>query len=169
MIMDISLNCNSSPFLFRYPRGSGCEDFNNLDKIQIGKGKYLSKITKNYKNKKIAIISIGDVTKEAFKAYNILKDEDIEITLFDAIFLNPIDRDEIINISKRHDIIITLECESFGGLGSAINEIVKNKVTVKNLHLPHKFIEHSTAEKIKQKYDLDYNGIVKIIRQTIQN
>ena len=147
----------------RYPRGSGLGTAINkhLDDIKLGKSKTL------ISGKKIAILAFGPVLNNCIDIAN-----DLNATLVDMRFIKPIDESIIKQLSKTHDLIVTVEDNTIcGGAGSAVLEILsKNKIVMPTLILgiPDKFVDHGSQEEIYKQCGLDkdsiFNKIVKSLK-----
>jgi 1-deoxy-D-xylulose-5-phosphate synthase len=147
----------------RYPRGSGLGSAINkhLDDIKLGKSKTL------ISGKKIAILAFGPVLNNCIDIAN-----DLNATLVDMRFIKPIDESIIKQLSKKHDLIVTVEDNTIcGGAGSAVLEILsKNKIVMPTLILgiPDKFVDHGSQEEIYKQCGLDKNSIFNKIVKSLK-
>ena len=149
----------------RYPRGAGvgATETKEMTMLPIGKGNIIRKNQqKDKKAPKVAILSFGTLLKQADIAA-----ESIDATVVDMRFVKPLDEELIKELSKTHDLLVTLEENVLmGGAGSAVNEfILQNKLSVQvlNLGLPDRYIHHGTQESLLCQLGLDANGIKKSI------
>lgn len=132
--------------------------------FEIGKGNIL------HKGKKVAIIACGIMVNEALQAYELLKEEGIEVTIVDMHTIKPIDAELIIELSKEHDVIITAEEHSvIGGLGSAVSEVLSQYAPTKQVMIGIKdsFGESGTPDALMEKYHLLAKDIVKAVKENI--
>lgn len=140
------------PVTIRYPRGPADISDEEIDFIEIGKGKMI------LEGKDAAIIAIGTAVNSAIKSAEILKSKNIEVTVFNALFVKPLDVENIRKILINHPIIFTLEENTVkGGFGSAILELSADlgiNKPIKILGLPDKFIEHGPVSLLKEIYGL---------------
>ena len=147
----------------RYPRGNGLGTAinKNLDDIKLGKSKTL------ISGKKIAILAFGPVLNNCIDIAN-----DLNATLVDMRFIKPIDESIIKQLSKTHDLIVTVEDNTIcGGAGSAVLEILsKNKIVMPTLILgiPDKFVDHGSQEEIYKQCGLDKNSIFNKIVKSLK-
>lgn len=147
----------------RYPRGSGLRTAINkhLDDIKLGKSKTL------ISGKKIAILAFGPVLNNCIDIAN-----ELNATLVDMRFIKPIDESIIKQLSKTHDLIVTVEDNTIcGGAGSAVLEILsKNKIVMPTLILgiPDKFVDHGSQEEIYKQCGLDKNSIFNKIVKSLK-
>lgn len=150
------------PIAFRYPRGSGVGvNIESPHLLPIGKGRVI------LEGNDIAIISVGTRLSEAMKAAKILNENhNINITVVDAMFVKPIDKDLIRQVVKNHSLTITVEENSIGGFASQFNDFILNNDlhknrTIKNLHLPDAFLDQAKMNKMYEIANLNASAIVK--------
>jgi len=142
----------------RYPRGSGTgiDAGNDLDSIEIGKG------VVRRQGEKIALLAFGSLVSNAT-----IVAEAINATLVDMRFVKPIDEQLIIELSKTHSQLITLEENAIaGGAGSAVSEFLASQniqIPIKHLGIHDEFIEHGDHADLLEKCGLDVEGIKKQI------
>lgn len=165
-IMHSSLDW-TGPLAIRYPRGkSDTAEWNSPFKpIEIGKSR---KLTVN-KNARIAVLSIGPVGYDVFKAIEILKKDDIAVDHFDMIWIKPLDIIALKEIADRYDAIITVEDGvKKGGFGSAVEEwLTENKYTVRvvTLGIPDAWVFQGSVAELKHDCGYDCDGIADAVRK----
>lgn len=150
------------PCYVRLERGGEQQVFTKDEKFVIGKLKELRK------GSYIAIIAIGTVINEALKAADDLKHQNKNISVYSVYSLKPLDKQEILNIAKKHKYIITIEEHQIvGGLGSTISEIVaENGIGIKviRLGLHDEFTSIvGNQEYLRKVYNMDTESIKKRI------
>lgn len=157
------------PAAIRYPRGTAYfpEEKSTINFIEIGKGTFLKE------GKDVAVIAVGPLVYEALKAADIVKDKGVNLTVFNARFIKPLDEAAIKEIALKHDMIFTLEENTIsGGLGSAVLELLsklgQNKKT-KLLGIPDVFVEHGSPSILKELYGLTTDGIANEIVKALSN
>ncbi len=157
--MAVQLN---TPAAIRYPRANIPEDSLNNDckPIEMGKGEILREGLDG------AIIAYGAMVYPSLECARMLMEKGIDITVMNARFVKPLDKDLIIKIVEDHQLVITVEDHAeAGGFGSAILELlVDNGVNTKNIHkmgIPDKFIEQGSRDIILKTLNLDAEGIYK--------
>ena len=81
----------------------------------------------------LAIIGCGSILNEALIAANELENHGISCKILNMHTIKPIDKEAIIEIAQRNNLIITLEEHNIiGGLGSAVCEIIaEHELSVK--------------------------------------
>ena len=135
-------------------------------KFVIGKGLVLNK------GKKICIISTGMQTSIALNAIKHLKKIKINPTLIHMPSIKPIDKNLIINQSKKHNVIITFEDHNiYGGLGSAVCEVTSERYPIKVIRMGIKDKKGTSGEvnKLLKKYGIDENGLIKKVLKLKKN
>lgn len=145
------------PIAIRYPRGRGVTlDWKQpFSKIEIGKGHQLKK------GKKIAILSIGTISKNVSEAI-----VDLDVSYYDMRFVKPLDENLLHTIFKTHETIITVEDHVVkGGFGTAILEFASEKNyhnSIKILGVPDEFVEHGSVGELQKLAGLDSTGLKKV-------
>jgi 1-deoxy-D-xylulose-5-phosphate synthase len=141
------------PAAVRYPRGAAVgETTQAMQTIPIGK----AQIRRNGKG--VAILAFGAMLKPALEAA-----EPVDATVVNMRFVKPLDLDVLQEMSKSHDLIVTVEeHQIMGGAGAAVCEALarlnaKNRILL--LGLPDRFIDHGDPGKLLASVGLDAEGI----------
>ncbi|TQV73854.1 1-deoxy-D-xylulose-5-phosphate synthase [Aliikangiella marina] len=149
----------NGPAAVRYPRGAGIgiDAGTDLSTIEIGKG-----LVKR-EGEKIALLVFGSLLPVAAEVA-----EELNATLVDMRFVKPLDEALVLHLAQSHERLITLEENAIaGGAGSAVNEFLnlsKANVSVLNLGIPDRFIEHGDPNDLLSRCGLDKAGILKSIQ-----
>ncbi len=160
----------NGPSAVRYPRGNG--EGVKLDKdfkaIEIGK----SEILRNGGD--IAILAIGNTVYPSLDAASILMNNGIAAAVVNMRFVKPIDRDIIIELSKKTGAIVTVEENVLqGGFGSAVLEVLEEEgltnINVKRIGIPDTFVEHGAPQILREKYKLTPDGIASAISEFLKD
>lgn len=81
------------------------------------------KLVKCLEGKQVCIIATGLMVSESIKAAEILKEKGVEAAVYNMHTIKPLDKDELKNIFKEYDLIVTVEEHNvIGGMGSAVAE-----------------------------------------------
>ncbi|HAT73584.1 MAG: 1-deoxy-D-xylulose-5-phosphate synthase [Candidatus Moranbacteria bacterium GW2011_GWF2_36_839] len=153
---------HKGPAVVRYPRGGGSGKYNQekYNKLEIGKAKIIRS------GKKLAILSFGTLLENCKKTTEVL-----DATLVDMRFVKPLDEEMLKNLSQTHKYFVTIEDNVIaGGAGSAVNEFLAKenlKVSIRNIGLPDKFLEHGTREELLKEVGLDEDGILESVKSFI--
>lgn len=163
-LMYTSVYDNNSPFVIRYPRGQGekIDWQNNMEIIPIGKGRKLKE------GKDIALLSIGTIGNTATKAIDKAKTEGLDVAHYDMLFLKPIDRELLEEVTNKFKQIITVENGTVnGGMGSAIIEYLaengKTDIQVFRMGIKDEFITHGSIKELHKIVGIDEDGIYQQI------
>ena len=154
---------HKGPAAVRYPRGNGPgEDIiKDAEKIEIGKARLIKE-----ENSKIAILSFGSVLDIASEV-----SEKLKTSLFDMRFVKPLDEKALIEISKKYDLLVTIEENVIaGGAGSAVNEFIHSNslnVDLLNVGIPDSFPIIGSPNDQKDSYGLNAESIIKRIKTKI--
>ena len=132
-----------------------------MSALPIGKGQIVRE------GSKLAIFSFGHLLPDALAAA-----EQLNATVVDMRFIKPLDEELITRIISTHNKIITLEENAvMGGAGSAVNEFIAINdltVSIKNMGLPDRFIQHGNTLDLKEDIALNLEGIVLAGKQLLQ-
>ena len=169
LMFTAQLEKNKFPFVIRYPRGESTQAKSDIhfEEMQIGKGKCLQKA------KDIAIVGIGTATNLAKKANEELQKQGINVSIYDMIFLKPLDKELLHEIFSNHKHIITIEDNTIiGGLGTALLEFMSDNnysASLKRLGIPDRFVEHGSQEELICECGYSWEDIVKDIKNYLTN
>lgn len=148
-----------APVAVRYPRGGGIGVVPDaeMQAIEIGKAETLRK------GKKTAILLFGSLLDVAEEVTNRL-----DASLVNMRFIKPLDEDVVLEMSRHHDLLVTLEDNVLmGGAGSAVNECLQLQgvqIPVLNLGLPDEYIEHASREQQLAACGLSVEGVIQQIQ-----
>jgi 1-deoxy-D-xylulose-5-phosphate synthase len=146
----------------RYPRGDGVgvELPERGIPLEIGKGRVLRE------GSRIAILSLGTRLAEALKAAEDLAARGLPTTVADARFAKPLDRELVLRLAKKHELLITIEEGSIGGFGSHVLALLAESgaldsgLKVRAMSLPDVFLDHDKPDRLYAKAGLDAKAIV---------
>jgi len=155
--------CFPGPAAVRYPRGAGPghPERQKMTILPIGVAELVRE------GRQIAILAFGTMLHPSLKAGN-----DLEATVVNMRFVKPLDRELIIELSKSHKLLVTVEENVvMGGAGSGVNELLQSEnitMATLNLGLPDRHIEHGSSTETLAACGLDASGIRHAIRKRIQ-
>ena len=151
---------DQGPWVIRYPRGRGVMDDWRcpLEAIEVGKGRKLKD------GKGTAVLSIGHIGNNVAEAV-----KDTDVAHYDMRFLKPIDTALLDEVGSTYDRVITVEDGvRDGGLGSAVLEYFADKgytAKVTRIGMPtDTFVEHGTIAELQKLYNMDAEGIKRVIK-----
>jgi len=150
---------HDGPAAVRYPRGSGpnARIEKAMEALPIGKG------VVRRQGRGVAILSFGALLPAVMEAAT-----DLNATVADMRFVKPLDTALIDALCANHALIVTVEENTLqGGAGSAVNEhLVAQQldVSILNLGLPDRYLEHGSPAQMRGEAGLDAAGIEQAIR-----
>jgi 1-deoxy-D-xylulose-5-phosphate synthase len=101
------------------------------------------------------------------KAADMLAAQGLSTTVADARFAKPLDSDLILELSRHHELLITIEEAAIGGFGAHVLQFLAEKgaleqpgFKVRSMVLPDVFIDQDSPAAMYARAGLDANGIV---------
>jgi 1-deoxy-D-xylulose-5-phosphate synthase len=111
---------------------------------------------------RVAILAFGTLLGSALDVA-----QELDATVVNMRFVKPLDENIVLEMARRHDLLVTLEENSLaGGAGSAVHECLARRhlqVPLLQLGLPDRFIEHGTRDEALRDAGLDRDGICQAI------
>ncbi len=169
------------PVLIRYPRGGENNIWKSVSieptKIELGEIEILEN------GEDFTIIAIGKMVARCYELAQELKKEGINVTVINARFLKPLNKDKIWEQIKRTRKVITVEDGTcIGGLGSVVESIIVEKqglekikrfksverISFRKFAYPDEFIKQGTCREIEKKYNLDKESIKNYIVENVK-
>ena len=137
---------DEGPIAFRYPRGEGVgvEMPDRGVPLAIGKGRVVRE------GGQVAILSFGTRLAEAMTAAEALDARGVSVTVADARFAKPLDRDLILQLARDHAALITIEEGVIGGFGSHVAQLLFEEgmmdgaLKFRSMVLPDTFIDQAS-------------------------
>lgn len=165
-MLEFAVDLNK-PVLIRYPRGGEDISFEECEKIENGK----AEILKNGND--VTIIAIGKMVSKAIKVAEELEKEGISVTVINARFLKPFDKETILKSIVGSKTVATIEDGTIvAGLGDQVEHLLfENKIDVnfEKFAYPDEFVKHGSVDQIEEKYGLDVGSIVKCLKNQEKN
>ena len=149
----------NAPCTVRYPRGTGPGTplDKTLNDIPIGKGEI------RRRGKAVALLAFGTMLAPALEAAKVL-----DATVANMRFVKPIDRELILELSREHSLLVSIEENvSIGGAGSEVARVLENTRSATafvRIGLPDRFIEHGDQTRLLRESGLDKDGIIHTVR-----
>jgi 1-deoxy-D-xylulose-5-phosphate synthase len=148
------------PAAVRYPRGRGPgerPDAEPFMPLQLGKAQVLRE------GQGIAILAWGSMVESCRSVA-----EELGASLVNMRFVKPLDEDLVERMAERHELLVTVEENAVqGGAGSAVNELLNRRqvnVSVLNIGIPDRYIEHGGRDDCLAAAGLDRGGILRQIQ-----
>jgi transketolase len=126
-------------------------------------------VIRHSKDDKVCIIAAGITLFEALKAYDVIAQEKISVSVIDAYSIQPLPGHEIARVVKKSgNRVITVEDHyPAGGLGEAVAMALINEgVTLRRLAVNH-MPRSGTPEELLAYEEINAEAIVKAIKELI--
>lgn len=152
------------PIAIRYPRGEAYDGLKEYrEPIVCGRAEWI------YRERDIALFAVGSMVKTAEQVREKLKADGLRVSLINARFVKPIDREAVLEACKEHRLIVTLEENvAAGGYGEKVLSLLSQEqleVDYLQVALPDAYIEHGNVEKLKSEIGMDADSICRNIRE----
>ena len=161
---------DSGPIAVRYPRGNGTgvalPEVPQL--LEIGKGRIVRE------GKTVAILSLGTRLAEALKAADTLEAKGLSTTVADLRFAKPLDEALIRKLLTTHEVALTIEENSIGGLGAHVLTMASDQglidagLKLRTLRLPDTFQDQDKPELQYAQAGLDADAIVETVLKALR-
>ncbi|MGB3795877.1 MAG: 1-deoxy-D-xylulose-5-phosphate synthase [Alteraurantiacibacter sp.] len=165
---------DEGPIAFRYPRGNGVgvEMPETPQKLEIGKGRI---VRGDESGGKVAILSLGARLGEARKAADQLEAKGLATTVADMRFAKPLDEEMIRKLAATHDVLVTVEEASIGGLGAHVLTMASDEglldggLKIRTMRLPDIFLDHDDPMKQYDEAGLNAPQIVDKVLSALRH
>ncbi len=161
---------DSGPIAVRYPRGEGrgVPLPDRPQQLEIGKGRIIRE------GKTVAILSLGTRLEEAEKAADELEAKGLSTSVADLRFAKPLDEELIRKLLTTHEVAVTIEEASIGGLGAHVLTLASDEglvdagLKVRTMRLPDQFLDHDKPEKQYDEARLNAPHIVETVLKALR-
>jgi 1-deoxy-D-xylulose-5-phosphate synthase len=162
---------DEGPIAFRYPRGAGTGVPlpETPERLPIGKGRIVRQ------GSKVALLSLGTRLAEALKAADQLDAKGLPTTVADLRFAKPLDSELIRKLMTTHEVVVTIEEGSIGGLGAHVLTLASDEgvtdtgLKIRTLRLPDMFIDQDTPERQYDEAHLNAPHIVETVLSALRH
>jgi 1-deoxy-D-xylulose-5-phosphate synthase len=161
---------DSGPIAVRYPRGEGrgVPLPAQPEALEIGKGRIIRE------GKKVVILSLGTRLAEAEKAADQLDAKGLSTTVADLRFAKPLDSELIRKLMTTHEVVVTIEEASIGGLGAHVLTLASDEglldagLKIRTMRLPDVFQDQDKPEKQYDEARLNAPHIVETVLKALR-
>jgi 1-deoxy-D-xylulose-5-phosphate synthase len=162
---------DSGPIAVRYPRGNGTGVAlpEMAQRLEIGKGRIVRS------GHKVAILSLGTRLAEALKAADALEAKGLSTTVADLRFAKPLDEELIRKLLTSHEVAVTIEEASIGGLGAHVLTLASDTglidagLKLRTMRLPDAFQDQDKPELQYAEAGLDADAIVETVLKALRH
>jgi 1-deoxy-D-xylulose-5-phosphate synthase len=160
---------DEGPIALRFPRGEGTGVALPArgELLEIGRGRVLRE------GEDVAILSLGTRLEAALAAADRLALSGIGVTVADARFAKPFDRELVEQLARHHQLVVTIEEGAMGGFGAHILQFLANDgllrpgLEIRSMTLPDIFQDHDDPAKQYATAGLDADSIFDLIAARI--
>lgn len=163
-LLETAVSFSEYPTVIRYPRGAGPADLPAPpDEVLPGCGQLLRE------GSKLAIVACGITVWAALQAAGMLREEGIEVAVYDPVWLKPAPEEEILLLAKRCGRVLTTEDGSVrGGFGGYLASLLSREgVRVASVGIPDAFQPHASRSSLLASAGLDPEGIARAARRLL--
>ena len=162
---------DSGPIAFRYPRGNGTGALLPAvpERLEIGKGRIVRE------GSKVALLALGTRLTEALKAADQLDAKGLSTTVADLRFAKPLDEALIRRLIASHDVVVTIEEGSIGGLGAHVLTMASDQgltdagLRIRTMRLPDVFQDQDAPDKQYDAAGLNAPQIVDTVLKALRH
>lgn len=162
---------DSGPIAFRYPRGGGIGTPlpATPERLEIGKGRMVRE------GKKIAILSLGTRLAEAERAADELEARGLSTSVADLRFAKPLDEALIRRLLTTHEVCVTIEEGSVGGMGAHVLTLASDLglidagLKLRTMRLPDLFQDQDAPDKQYDAARLNAPHIVETVLSALRH
>ncbi len=161
---------DDGPIAVRYPRGNGTGVGIPAvpERLAIGRGRVVRE------GKSVAILSLGTRLEEAMKAAEELEAKGLSTTVADLRFAKPLDEALIRRLLTTHEVAVTVEEASIGGLGAHVLTMASDQglidagLKLRTMRMPDVFQDQDKPEKQMEEAGLDAGAIVDTVLKALR-
>ncbi|MEZ6140744.1 MAG: 1-deoxy-D-xylulose-5-phosphate synthase [Zavarzinella sp.] len=151
------------PISMRYPKANLEQIDRTVSPIELGKAEVISEGDDGL------FLVYGAFLPSVMRAVEALREEGLELTVVNARFVKPLDRQTILPLIQKLPFVITVEeGTTEGGFGSAVLEAANDaRISthhIQRLGIPDRFIEHAERGELLADLGLDTSGFCKTAR-----
>ncbi len=160
---------HDGPVTVRYPRGNGYGVAldQNFAALPLGKSEVLRVGGDG------VIFALGTMVYPALAAADMLAGEGVRVSVVNARFVKPLDREMIVSLAGKTGFLVTVEENALaGGFGTAILELLEEEglygINVLRLGFPDTYVEQGEQGELRSMYGLDAEGIAAAVRKRMK-
>ncbi|MCW5940439.1 MAG: 1-deoxy-D-xylulose-5-phosphate synthase [Fimbriimonadaceae bacterium] len=163
---------SSGPIAMRYPRGAAQDVLpEGRTPIRFGQAEVLGVPPGGGDGKPtIAIIALGSMVSEAWRAAQSLAEEGVRASVVNARWAKPLDAETLARVAEECGSLVTVEENvRIGGFGQQVRDALAErglgKVPIEIVALPDEFVEHGAQPIIREECGLSADALVRVCRR----
>lgn len=160
---------DTGPSAIRFPRGSveGVDMSANDEPLEIGKGRLIRR------GCDALLVAVGSMVGLAGDAAEILALAGIEVGVFDARFVKPLDCEAIASLVPPAGAVFTIEENvASGGLGDAVTRCLETRRTpgtVRRIAIGDRFVPHGERRSLLDETGLSAERIAATVKRVLES
>ena len=163
-MLEFAVGHEAGPVAIRYPRGgSGAVQHSDSPAVEMGRARVMREGADG------CVWAIGSMAVPTLKAAEALAAEGLELTVIDARFAKPLDRDLLGSMAAKHRRLVTVEENVLsGGFGSAVGQALEDlgsTVRLRRLGLPDRFVEQGPRSRLLSEQGLSADRLAGEFRR----
>ncbi len=147
------------PFFIRFPKECA-KHSESQEELSFGKWVLMNEASK----KKYAVVSVGPLTMDLYEA---IKEKNIDVTLVNALYQNPMDDEMIDSLLGYENIIIYDAYATVDGFTNHLaNRLFEKKYSgnVIKKSVPNQFVKQASISEQRDEFSLNVDDILKIVQ-----
>jgi 1-deoxy-D-xylulose-5-phosphate synthase len=162
-MLELAVGHQSGPVAIRYPRGGSRPAGSRIrERVELGKAEVVREGADG------CVLALGAVLPACIHAAEKLASTGLELTVVNARYAKPLDRELVLELAEHHGRVATVEEGVLsGGFGSAVSSLLGERlpgVEVRNVGLPDTFVEHAPREKLLELLLLTPEALAGLFR-----
>ena len=154
------VSIENAPSMLRFPKGAVPADIPAVERIAG------ADLLHRAASKKVLLISIGAMATMALEIAQIAKEQSLDITVIDPVWVKPISPAVIAMCSEYSTVVVLEDGIKHAGIASAISESLRDagiNCALHSIGVPLEFIEHSKRNEILDDLEITPAAIVQQI------
>jgi 1-deoxy-D-xylulose-5-phosphate synthase len=150
----------NAPSMIRFPKGAIPADIPAVERVSG------VDILHRGASQQVLLISIGSMASMALEVAQLAKQQSIEITVVDPLWVKPISPTVIAMCANYGTVVVMEDGIKHAGIASSISEVLRDAESTCTLHsigVPLEFIEHSKRNEILDDLEITPAAIVQQI------
>jgi 1-deoxy-D-xylulose-5-phosphate synthase len=151
---------DNAPSMIRFPKGAIPADIPALERVSG------IDVLHHGNNKQVLVISVGSMAAMALEVAQLAREQSIEITVIDPLWVKPISSNVTALCAEYSTIVVMEDGIKHAGIASTISEALGqqgNNRIVHSIGVPLEFIEHSKRNEILEDLAITPAAIVQQI------
>lgn len=148
------------PIAIRYPRGEAYDGLKEYrEPVVYKKSEWI------YKESEVLLLALGSMVKTGEAVRDALKRQGYACSLVNARFAKPLDEEMLLEVTKDHKLVVTMEENVIsGGFGEHVLRFYNENndpVSVLNIAIPDEYVEHGNVDILRHEVGIDADTIVE--------